>query len=36
MERMPRRDGRWRACGWLLLGDLLLLVASGAPVLSPR
>lgn len=35
MERMPRRDGRWRACGWLLLGDLLLLVAGGTLVLAP-
>lgn len=35
MERMPRRDGRWRACGWLLLGDLLLLVAGGVLVLAP-
>jgi len=35
MERMPQRDGRWRACGWLLLGDLLLLVAGGILILSP-
>src|SRR5689334_17294476 len=35
MDRIPRRDGRWRACSWLLLGDLLLFAAGGALVLSP-
>ncbi|GAA0707433.1 hypothetical protein GCM10009429_40530 [Dyella marensis] len=35
MDRIPRRDGRWRACSWLLLGELLLFAAGGALVLSP-